>query len=157
MRLALTAPQRVATLTVVDIGPVTYSDRHSDLLATRKDRREADARLAPIFGEAAVRGYLLQNLEHTPDGWRWHFALAAIAAATDAIRGIPDPAGAQFPGPALFVYGTTASDYLTGPHMEAVRALSPLARLRPVAGAGYWVHADQPAGFLTAIAAALVP
>ena len=103
-----------------------------------------------------MRGYLLQNLEHTPDGWRWRFALAAIAAATDAIRGFPDPAGAQFPGPALFVYGT-ASDYLTGPHLEAVRALFPLARLRPVAGAGHWVHADQPAGFLTAIAAALAP
>jgi pimeloyl-ACP methyl ester carboxylesterase len=38
-----------------------------------------------------------------------------------------------------------------------VRALFPLARLRPVAGAGHWVHADQPAAFLTAIAAALAP
>ena len=162
MWLALTAPQRVATLTVVDIAPVTYPDRHSDLvaalgaipLASLRDRREADARLAPVVPEAAVRGYLLQNLEHTPDGWRWRFALAAIAAATEAIRGFPDPAGAQFPGPTLFVYGT-ASDYLTGHHLGAVRALFPLARLRPVAGAGHWVHADQPAGFLTAIASAL--
>ena len=91
MWLALTAPQRVATLTVVDIAPVTYPNRHADLvaalgaipLATLKDRREADARLAPVVPEAAVRGYLLQNLEHTPDGWRWRFALAAIAAATE--------------------------------------------------------------------------
>ncbi|HSQ06154.1 MAG TPA: alpha/beta fold hydrolase [Chromatiaceae bacterium] len=164
MWLALTAPQRVATLTVVDIAPVTYPDRHSDLvaawgaipLATLRDRREADARLALVVPEAAVRGYLLQNLEHTPEGWRWRLALAAIAAATDAIRGFPDPEGAQFPGPTLFVYGT-ASDYLAGPHLGTVRALFPLARLRPVAGAGHWVHADQPAGFLTAIAAALAP
>ncbi len=162
MWLALTAPQRVATLTVVDIAPVTYPDRHSDLvaalgaipLATLRDRREADARLAPVVPEPPVRGYLLQNLEHTPDGWRWRFALGAIAAATEAIRGFPDPAGAQFPGPTLFVYGT-ASDYLAGTHLGAVRALFPLARLRPVAGAGHWVHADQPAGFLTAIASAL--
>ena len=164
MWLALTAPQRVATLTVVDIAPVTYPDRHSDLvaalgaipLASLRDRREADAWLAPVVREAAVRGYLLQNLEHTPEGWRWRLALSAIAAATEAIRGFPDPGGAQFPGPALFVYGT-ASDYLAGPHLGTVRALFPLARLRPVAGAGHWVHADQPAAFLTAIAAALAP
>jgi esterase len=164
MWLALTAPQRVTTLTVVDIAPVAYPDRHSALvaalcaipLATLKGRREADARLVPVIPEVAVRGYLLQNLEHSPDGWHWRFALGSIAAATDAIRGFPDPAGVQFPGPALFVYGT-ASDYLTGPHLGAVRALFPLARLRPVAGAGHWVHADQPAGFLTAIASALAP
>jgi pimeloyl-ACP methyl ester carboxylesterase len=163
MWLGLTAPQRVATLTVVDIAPVTYPDRHSALMAalgaipqaSLRDRREADARLAPGVPEAAVCGYLLQNLEHTPDGWRWRFAVAAIAAATEAIRGFPDPAGAQFPGPTLFVYGT-ASDYLTGAHLGAMRALFPLARLRPVAGAGHWVYADQPAGFLAAIASALV-
>jgi esterase len=164
MWLALTAPQRVTTLTVVDIAPVTYPDRHSGLvaslgaipLATLKDRREADARLTPVVPEAAVRGYLLQSLEHTPEGWCWRFALGAIAAATEAIRGFPDPAGAQFPGPTLFIYGT-ASDYVAGTHLATVRALFPLARLRPVAGAGHWVHADQPAGFLTAIAAALNP
>jgi esterase len=163
MWLALTAPERVAALGVVDIAPVAYPDSLADLLAAMRalplgqvtDRRGADALLAPAVPDVAVRGYLLQNLEHdTQGGWRWRLALGALGAAMGDIRGFPDPGAAQFPGPSLFVYGTE-SDYLTGAHLACIQVLFPLARLRPVAGAGHWVYADQPDGFLAAVAGIL--
>ncbi len=165
MWLALTASERVAALGVVDMAPAAYPDRFATLLAAMRalplaaviDRRDADARLAPDVPDPAVRGYLLQNLERDGDGaWRWRVDLSALDAAMAQIRGFPDPGAAQFPGPALFVYGTE-SDYLTGEHLARVHTLFPLARLRPVAGAGHWVYADQPEGFLAAIAAILEP
>jgi pimeloyl-ACP methyl ester carboxylesterase len=162
MWLALTAPDRVAALAVVDIAPVTYPGRLADLLAAMRalplgeiaDRRQADGLLAPAVPDAAVRGYVLQNLEQVGGAWRWRIELAALSAAMVEISGFPDPGAAQFPGPALFVYGTE-SDYLTGEHLARVRTLFPLARLRPVPGAGHWVYADQPEGFLAAIAGIL--
>jgi esterase len=162
MWLALAAPDRVAALGAVDIAPVDYPDRHNALLAAMRalplaqilDRRTADALLAPAVPDTAVRGYLLQNLEQGAGGWRWRVDLSALAAAMADLRGFPDPGTAQFPGPALFVYGTE-SDYLGGGHLPRVRALFPLARLRPVPGAGHWVYADQPEGFFAAIAGIL--
>jgi esterase len=162
MWLALTAPERVTALGVVDMAPVTYPDRLAPLLAALRalpleqvvDRRGADALLAPAVPDPAVRGYLLQNLEHGDGGWRWRIDLAALDAGMGDIRGFPDPGTAQFPGPTLFVYGTE-SDYVTGDHLARIQALFPLARLRPVAGAGHWVYADQPEGFLAAIAGIL--
>jgi pimeloyl-ACP methyl ester carboxylesterase len=165
MWLALSAAERVAALGVVDIAPVTYPNRFATLLSALcalpldqvADRRSADTLLAPAVPDPAVRGYLLQNLEHRgAGGWRWRIELDALDAAMADIGAFPDPRAAQFPGPALFIYGTE-SDYLTGEHLARVRALFPLARLRPVAGAGHWVYADQPEGFLAAIAGILRP
>lgn len=165
MWLALTAPERVAALGVVDIAPVVYPERFATLIAAMRalplakviDRRDADARLAPSVPDPAVRGYVLQNLTHHADGaLRWRIDLAALDAATAEIRGFPDPGTAQFAGPALFVYGT-GSDYLTGEHLSRIRSLFPLVRMRPVAGAGHWVYADQPDGFLAALAGILRP
>jgi esterase len=164
MWLALTAPERVSALGVVDMAPVAYPERLASLLAALRalpldqvaDRRGADALLTPAVPDPGVRGYLLQNLEHGDGGWRWRIDLAALDAAMGDLRGFPDPGTAQFPGPTLFVYGTE-SDYVTGEHLARIQALFPLARLRPVAGAGHWVYADQPEGFLAAIAGILGP
>jgi pimeloyl-ACP methyl ester carboxylesterase len=163
MWLALTTPERVAALAVVDIAPVVYPHRFGDLLAAMRalplaeitDRRRADALLAPAVPDPAVRGYLLQNLVHRGDGgWRWRIALDALDAAMEQIRGFPEPGPAPFPGPAWFIYGTE-SGYLTSEHLPRIRQLFPLARLRPVAGAGHWVYSDQPDGFLSALAGIL--
>jgi esterase len=165
MWLALTAPERVSALGVVDIAPAAYPDRFASLLSALRalplaevaDRRGADARLSAAVPDPAVRGYALQNLTRDRGGaWRWRLDLGALGAAMAELRGFPDPGQAQFAGPALFVYGTE-SDYLTSDHLGRIRTLFPLARLRPVAGAGHWVYTDQPAGFLAAIAAILGP
>jgi esterase len=162
MWLALTGPERVAALGVVDMAPVAYEDALGALLAAMRalplgevgDRRGADALLASSVPDPAVRGYLLQNLEAADGHWRWRVDLDALGAAMGDLRDFPNPGRAQFAGSALFVYGTE-SNYVTAEHLPRIKALFPLARLRPVAGAGHWVYADQPDGFLGAISSLL--
>ncbi|AUB79540.1 alpha/beta fold hydrolase [Candidatus Thiodictyon syntrophicum] len=164
MWLALTAPERVGSLVVADIAPVTYASRHGALVRTLAalplgeiaDRRDADVRLAATISSAPVRGYLLQNLVHdrpaagVGGGWRWRVNLEALAQSLEDLLGFPESVGLQFPGPVLFLYGSR-SDYVTGEGLPRIRALFPLARLRSIPNAGHWVYADQPEAFVAAV------
>jgi len=160
MWLTLTEPGRVGSLVVADIAPVTYGRRFDGLiaalsalpLAELRDRRDADRRLAASIPNAALRGYLLQNLVQDSGGqWRWRLNLPVLADSLDAILGFPDAAGLQFPGPTLFLYGGR-SDYLSGEALPRIRSLFPLARLRSIPNAGHWVYSDQPEAFSVAVA-----
>lgn len=163
MWLALTAPGRVAALGVVDIAPVCYAPRFEALVAALRslplkalhDRADADARLArgapgPVE-DPRVRGFLLQNLRRdAAGGWNWRCNLSAIDDALPVLLGFPAADGRQFAGPAQVVYGTRSA-YIDAGCLAPLRALFPLARLRAVANAGHWVHADDPRAFLAAI------
>lgn len=158
MWLALSRPELVRALVVVDIAPVRYPDRFSGMLEAMRrldldgltDRREADAKLAGELEGPVLRGYLLQNLVREDGVWRWRIDLEAIGASLDDLLGFPTAGGGPFPGAALFVYGTR-SDYVSGAHLPAIRALFPMARLRAVPGAGHWVYADEPDAFARAL------
>jgi esterase len=158
MWLALEAPARIAALGVVDIAPVRYPPGFEALvtalaalpLADIAGREDADRRLREPIPDARVRGFLLQNLQRSEHGWRWRCNLDAIAQALPALRGFPDAAGRQFPGPAWFLYGT-ASAYVGQAQLPAIRTLFPLARLRAVPNAGHWVQTDQPDAFVAAL------
>jgi len=119
-------------------------------LAGAERREDADRQLRDAIPDARVRGFLLQNLRRTADGWRWRCNLDAIADALPALRDFPDAGGRAFPGPAWFLYGT-ASAYVGQAELPAIRSLFPLARLRAVPNAGHWVQTDQPEAFIRAL------
>ncbi|WP_162232556.1 alpha/beta fold hydrolase, partial [Methylogaea oryzae] len=85
MYLAMSRPERVASLLVADIAPSHYPDRHSPYLdametlplATLRNRAQADTHLAASIPQAAVRLFLLQNLVADNGGYRWRANLAA--------------------------------------------------------------------------------
>jgi esterase len=162
MWLAVSRPELVEGLVVADMAPAAYPARFEGIVATLAgldieglaDRRQADALLALHLPDPAVRGYLLQNLVREGDGWRWRVNLPAVAKSLSELMTFPAAHGRQFPGPALFVYGTE-SDYVTGAHLPAIRAHFPLARLRAIPNAGHWVYADRPDAFLRALDAFL--
>jgi esterase len=166
MWLALSTPDRVGSLVVADMAPVTYPTRHGALVDTLarlpldaiRNRRDADARLAPDVPSAAVRGYLLQSLIRVRDSgrdghnrWRWRVNLPALARSMDLILGFPEAGNRSFPGAALFVYGGR-SGYVSSEGLPRIRTLFPLARLRAIPEAGHWVYADQPEAFTAAVA-----
>jgi esterase len=113
-------------------------------------RQAAEQQLAKYLDSAQVRHYLLQNLVKSPSGWMWRLNLPVLQSSIDALVGFAVPAGASFPGDALFIYGGN-SDYVQAAYMPAIRANFPFARLRAMAGAGHWVYADQPAAFVQAV------
>lgn len=159
MWLTLEHPERVEALAVVDIAPVTYPSRFRRLFAalrglnlkTIASRREADTRLAPDIPDPAMRGFLLQNLRHTQDGWAWRFNLVALADAMEGLRTFPDPQGRRFHGRAAFIHGAN-SDYVRPDQWPAIQTLFPRAQMTAIPGAGHWVHADQPDAFARTLA-----
>ncbi|MDD2861641.1 MAG: alpha/beta fold hydrolase [Acidiphilium sp.] len=151
MTLALTAPDRVARLAVLDIAPVAYPEHYLDHIdAMRRlkltpdlTRAAADAALAVAVPDAALRGFFLHNLVlgATP---HWRLDLDAIASALPDLVGWTDPAPAvTYRGPTLFIGGATSS-YLPAAYHEAVRARFPQAAIDTIAGTGHWLHAEKP-------------
>jgi pimeloyl-ACP methyl ester carboxylesterase len=160
MAAALMSPSRVLRLLVADIAPVAYRHGNAAIVAALRavplragmTRGEADAALAGAVPDAAMRAFLLTNLQLGSAPF-WRIGLAEIAAAVGDLQGWPAVAGA-YPGPALFVRGER-SDYVGAAEAAAITALFPQARLVTIADAGHWVHADQPQAFADLVEAFL--
>jgi pimeloyl-ACP methyl ester carboxylesterase len=116
-------------------------------LAPGLTRRDADAALAAAIPEAGIRAFLLQSLRFEEDPPRWRLGLAEIAAAMPAIEDFAAAPGARFAGPVLVMAGER-SRYIRPEHHAAFGALFPDLRFATVPGAGHWVHAENPSGFL---------
>lgn len=160
MALALTEPLMVGRLLVADIAPVIYQHGNKGIatamaaipLTASLTRGEADAALAEAVPRSDIRAFLLQNLRFGA-GARWRIGLAEIAAAVPDLEGWVDLPG-TYDGPSLFVTGAD-SDYVVPEHRPIIRKRFPAARFVAVKGAGHWVHADNPAGFLSVLEAFL--
>ncbi len=154
MVAALAAPGRCTRLVVVDIAPVDYGARYSDMLdamlaiplAHLQDRAHAERLLAAAVPAADTRRFLLQNLAADNGGYRWRIDLGALRAALGEIGGFP-ASSARYPGPALFLRGERSAA-VQPDHQPRIRELFPLASFATVPNAGHWPHADQPAFFL---------
>ncbi|MFC0407543.1 alpha/beta fold hydrolase [Roseomonas elaeocarpi] len=159
MTLALRAPEVVRRLVVADIAPVTYPPFFRSYaeamlslpLRAGMTRREAEAHLASVVGEAGVRAFLLQNLDLAAPQPRWRIGLREISEALPEIEGWPELAeGTRYDGPVLFLRGGR-SDYVQPEYEERIRALFPRVEFATVEKAGHWVHAEDPVGFLAAV------
>jgi esterase len=160
MTLAIAAPQRVGRLLVADIAPVPYQHGNNSVADAMRasplhpglTRPEAEAALTQAVPDSAVRTFLIQNLQLGPLP-HWRIGLEEIAAAIPDLEGWEAPPG-TYTGPTLFVSGAR-SDYVRPEHRPVIRALFPAARFVTVKNAGHWLHADNPAGFLSVVEAFL--
>jgi len=98
MQLALSSPDCVARLIVVDIAPKTYPARHEHIvesllaldLKRHHRRREIEDALAPGIPDRTVRQFLLKNLAHDGDGrFQWKVNLREIRVGSEAMRHAP--------------------------------------------------------------------
>ena len=152
MELALSRPELVRRLIVVDIAPKRYRPHNVELrdamlaldLETIETRREAERALAERVPDRTVQLFLLKNLVHAEGGgFRWRLNLEGITRSFEN-TGEPIAPGRRFVGPVLFLYGGE-SDYLDPEaDRDYILELFPRAELRRVAGATHWVHADRP-------------
>jgi pimeloyl-ACP methyl ester carboxylesterase len=160
MALALSEPSLVGRLLVADIAPVIYQHSNETIAAALAaipltpslTRAEADAALVAAVPAPDIRAFLLQNLRFGADA-RWRIGLAEIADAVRDLEGWVDLPG-TYEGPSLFVTGAN-SGYVLPEHRPIIRKQFPAARFVAIKGAGHWVHADNPAGFLSVVEAFL--
>ncbi|MDX1575370.1 MAG: alpha/beta fold hydrolase [Kiloniellales bacterium] len=163
MLLALERGELVGRLIVVDIAPVAYGHSHLptieamraiDLSAVSR-RGEVDQALQGAVPDPGLRGFLLHNLASEDGRLRWRINLAALGNNMDGLIGYPDDlADLSYDGASLFLAGAV-SDYLRAEHHPPIRALFPAAEFDAIAGAGHWVHAEQPEAFLARVQAFL--
>ncbi|MBL0422919.1 alpha/beta fold hydrolase [Ramlibacter sp. AW1] len=111
--------------------------------------------LRPTVTEAAREQRLRSMLKPAPDGgftWRYdHAGIAATRLAPDPAKVIDlQPLVAGLDCPALLVFGDR-SDYMQPAIVERMGALNPRLRLARIAGAGHYVHDDNPADFCAAV------
>ncbi|MDX6752536.1 alpha/beta fold hydrolase [Geminicoccaceae bacterium 1502E] len=153
MTLALSRPELVDRLCVVDVAPVPY-DHGAEFkgyiramqavdLGRLRRRAEVEEALAEAAPDRGVRAFLASNLENG-DPLRWQPNLAGLLEAMPGILDFPDPAGRRFEGPTLFLRGAR-SRYVLPEHEARIRALFPKVSISTIEEAGHWVHAEQPA------------
>ena len=159
MTTALVAPERIRWLIVADIAPAPSPSDHRPILDALRglaldslaSRAAADAALAPRVPDPALRQFLLQSLVSGGARLRWRIDLEAIAESLPELTDFPPaPARAAYHGPTLFLRGAR-SDYLSTHHEPPIRALFPAASIATIAGAGHWLHAEQPAAVIARI------
>lgn len=158
MVLALTQPDLVDRLVVVDIAPKHYGDLHrfggyiAEMrrmpLAEVTSRADAEDRFRE--DDPGVKGFLLQNLRRGKDGWHWQANLDLVEAdaARDGgstIADFPFDPGDVTPyeRPVLWLNGGD-SEYVNDGDVGRMQAFFPLVRQVTVKGAGHWVHTEAP-------------
>ncbi|HSV61244.1 MAG TPA: alpha/beta fold hydrolase [Variovorax sp.] len=156
MALALSHPQAIAGIAVIDIAPESYTDQFSSYVSAMRSldvagaasRREIRQALANSLCAEAPVDFLMQNLRRERDRFDWRINLLATGLCMRELCGFPETLRkARYEGPALFISGVE-SDYVQPASLPGIRALFPCAEFERIADAGHWVHADQPGALL---------
>lgn len=156
MQFALEYPDVVDKLVIVDIAPKAYAGGHELILNTLynfpieqvESRKEAEQILLNAgIEELGVRQFLLKNLSRSKTGgYEWKMNLAEIYKNYPNILANIE-SKEQFEGETLFIRGAN-SNYILDQDMDLIKNQFPKSKLETVAGAGHWVHAEQPLNFL---------
>lgn len=157
MQVALSWPEKVRNLVVIDIAPAHYPPHHSAVfeglnsldLAAVSNRREADAHMIQFVPDADVRSFLLKNLikntaqnpasEH--NAFMWRFNLPVLSR--DYPKLIEANKQAVFEGDVLFIKGGH-SDYIIESYRQDIVSRFPHAAVKVVNDTGHWLHAEKP-------------
>jgi esterase len=150
MQIALNQHELISHLVVLDIAPVKYTPRHSDVfqglnsvvLADIKSRQEADTALTKYVEDSATRQFLLKSLYQENAFWKWRFNLELLQTDYERLSAAIT-SGKPYLGPVLFVKGEH-SDYLLPEHKQAVVGLFPKSQSKMIRNTGHWLHAEKP-------------
>ena len=158
MQLALTKPELVKKLVVVDIAPVKYKSHHEAVFAGLEmlnldlieGMQDAEEILIEYVEEKAVRDFLLANLRKDEEGnISWRMNLNAIIEGYGELQeGLSSEQ--PFEGDVLFIKGQT-SDYILKKHEKQMFKLFPNAQVEEIKDAGHWLHTQQPEFFQSMI------
>lgn len=157
MQLALSHPDTVEKLVVVDMEPGLAEDNHSAIfqallgmdLSSMKTRQEAETYLSERIPDVGTRQFLLKNITREDDGsFTWKMNLPVLFKHYNDI--LAPVTGEPFHKPTLFIRGSR-SNYIRESELPHIRTLFPQAEIITIEGAGHWVHADQPAELLAVL------
>ena len=178
MQFALSHPDVVKKLVVVDIAPKLYKNGHQDVfdalfaidLTTLTDRKEAETILMDkLNGDIGTVLFLMKNLTRKNSVNNEEDTVTQSVMTQNALKGglfewkinlqdlfdnydniLKAPIGEPFLKPTLFIRGSE-SPYIQDRDKSFITNLFPNATLETLEGAGHWVHADKPQELLAAL------
>jgi pimeloyl-ACP methyl ester carboxylesterase len=154
MLFAVTYPELVEKLIVVDISPRAYQPHHNAILAglnsinfsVDNSRGKVDRKLADLIPELGVRQFLLKNVYWKEKGQlAFRFNLASLAENNSEV-GAALPPFTVFENQTLFLKGQN-SDYITAKEEATIAAHFLNSKIIEIKNAGHWLHAENPAQF----------
>lgn len=156
MTMALTEPEHITKLMVVDIAPVRTWNSSGEFphllgsllsvdLSAVANRGDVDQELTEPIPQRTVRGFLMQNLRHKDGVFGWQPNLELLYDSLDTIGGFPE-FNTTYDRPVTWVAGSE-SDYIKEEHRPAMQKLFPQVRKVTIKGAGHWVHSQKPDQF----------
>lgn len=154
MQFACSNNAMVEKLLVADIAPKFYPPHHDALLDALASlpldqlgsRSEADSLLSRRITDVGIRQFLLKNLYRKEKGELAFRCNLNVLREKSAEVGDALAPTATYPGPALFIRGGN-SEYIMPSDLEEILHHFPQARMETIAGAGHWLHAEQPERF----------
>jgi esterase len=154
MQFAVTHPQHVKKLLVVDMHPQADPPSHTHILDAMhsvdfthvRSREDVDGILASSVPDIAERQLLLTNLKRASDGtFRWKIHLDSIRTGYGELIGAVTAKG-RYTGPTLFLTGGRSSLVKTTDR-PGILAMFPRAEFIEIPQAGHWVQVDAPEDF----------
>lgn len=151
MEFALTYPEQVNKLVVVDIAPRAYPPIHGpvfEALSTIRpegfsSRSDVRRELEKVLADRSVAEFLLMNLTSTQTGaLHWRMNLAGLRENYHEIIAAPEWDGV-FDKPTLFIKGGN-SDYIRPEDEGNIRKYFSHAEFATIPGVGHWIHAEAP-------------
>src|ERR1035437_8732674 len=155
MQFASMYPEKLEKLIVVDMAPKDYPENQFGFikkllkinLPEMQSRKEAEIQLNTIIKDWATVQLLLKNIQWNEENkLAWKFNLKAIVENQNKI-GETFSMKNKINTPTLFIRGEK-SKYVLGEDITEIKKIFSNAEFKTIKGAGHWVHADQPEGFV---------
>jgi pimeloyl-ACP methyl ester carboxylesterase len=158
MWFAISYPEKVEKLIVVDMAPKAYPPHHQAIIkalqsvdfSVVKSRQEVEEILGQYIQEKSVIQFLAKNLYWTEDKkLAWRFNLKTLAEKYNNFVSSPIKFG-KFDGDTLFI-GGAKSHYILPQDEFLIKQMFPKAKFIQIANAGHWVQAENPIDFNQAV------
>lgn len=154
MNFALTYPELVNDLIIIDIGPKKYEGDHQVILKTMKDislndfseRSEIEEKISEKIHSQKIVQLMMKNLGRDQNTFFWKPNVEVILKNYRLLMDTM-PKHQIFNGKTVFIKGEN-SDYIELDELEDFRKYFSEAQMMIVPNSGHWVHADQPEVFL---------
>ena len=150
MQFAITYPERVKKIIVVDIAPKAYPPHHQKIMEALQSvdfekmmsRKEVEEKLAESIKEKPVIQFLVKNLYwEQEDRLNWRFNLKVLAEKYSDFVGKAIRFGI-FEGETLFIKGEK-SHYILPQDEFLIQKQFPKYQLITIKNAGHWVQVEN--------------
>ena len=157
MQAALSQPDRVQKLIVVDIAPRSYASQHYGILealtsidlSQMRSREDVNSGLSRWIPRLDVRQFLMKNLARRDDGtYQWKMNFSVIQSNyQEVLREVV--CDKPFQKPSLFIRSIKSS-YLLESDRPSILRLFPNSSIADF-DTGHWIHAEAPDLFISTV------